>query len=95
LPYLVLRDKLRATVTQRRFAAVLCGRAPSVHGRSTANTESSAPVAACALDGRALLSALRAAVAEQELLARIRPLDFGSKDVAQMVVSWPVDFLPS
>jgi hypothetical protein len=29
------------------------------------------------------------------VLARIRQFDFGSKDVEQMVVSWPVDFLPS
>jgi hypothetical protein len=29
------------------------------------------------------------------LLARIRQFDFGAKDVDQMVVTWPVDFLPS
>ncbi|MEP7301112.1 MAG: AgmX/PglI C-terminal domain-containing protein, partial [Caldimonas sp.] len=32
---------------------------------------------------------------EAELLARIRQFDFGAKDVNQMVVSYPVDFLPS
>jgi hypothetical protein len=32
---------------------------------------------------------------EQKLLARIRQFDFGAKDVDVMVVSWPVDFLPS
>ena len=29
-----------------------------------------------------------------KLLARIRQFDFGAKDVDQMVVTWPVDFLP-
>ena len=29
------------------------------------------------------------------LLARIRQFDFGAKDVDVMVVTWPVDFLPS
>ena len=32
---------------------------------------------------------------ERKLLARIRTFDFGAKDVERMVVSWPVDFLPS
>ena len=32
---------------------------------------------------------------EQKLIARFRQFDFGSKDVDVMVVSWPVDFLPS
>jgi hypothetical protein len=32
---------------------------------------------------------------ERKLLARIRQFDFGAKDVEVMVVSWPVDFLPS
>ena len=31
----------------------------------------------------------------RKLLARIKQFDFGAKDVAQMVVTWPVDFLPS
>jgi TonB family protein len=40
-------------------------------------------------------SELHASELEQKLLARIRSFDFGAKDVAQMVVTWPVDFLPS
>lgn len=32
---------------------------------------------------------------EAKLLARIRQFDFGAKDVDQMIVTWPVDFLPS
>ena len=47
--------------------------------------------------GRAASSSseLKAAELERKLLARIRQFDFGAKDVDQMVVSWPVDFLPS
>jgi TonB family protein len=40
-------------------------------------------------------SELKAAELEAKLLARIKSFDFGSKDVETMVVSWPVDFLPS
>lgn len=40
-------------------------------------------------------SELHAPELEAKLLARIRQFDFGAKDVAQMVVTWPVDFLPS
>ena len=47
------------------------------------------------LDCRILSSELRATELEQKLLARIRQFDFGAKDVDQMVVTWPVDFLPS
>jgi periplasmic protein TonB len=32
---------------------------------------------------------------ETKLVARIRGFDFGAKDVDTMVVTWPVDFLPS
>ncbi len=32
---------------------------------------------------------------EAKLLARVRQFDFGAKDVEQMIVTWPVDFLPS
>jgi outer membrane biosynthesis protein TonB len=32
---------------------------------------------------------------ESKLVARIRGFDFGAKDVDTMVVTWPVDFLPS
>jgi outer membrane biosynthesis protein TonB len=44
---------------------------------------------------RVLASELQAADLERQLLARVRLFDFGAKDVAPMVVSWPVDFLPS
>ena len=40
-------------------------------------------------------SDLKAPELEAKLLARIRQFDFGAKDVEVMVVSWPVDFLPS
>ena len=40
-------------------------------------------------------SELHAPELESKLLARIRQFDFGAKDVDQMVVTWPVDFLPS
>lgn len=40
-------------------------------------------------------SELKAAELEQRLLARIRQFDFGAKEVDVMVVTWPVDFLPS
>jgi periplasmic protein TonB len=44
---------------------------------------------------RVVSTELKASELEAKLLARIRQFDFGSKDVEQMVVSWPVDFLPS
>jgi protein TonB len=47
------------------------------------------------LDCRIVASELKAAELERKLLARIRQFDFGAKDVDTMVVSWPVDFLPS
>ncbi|WP_234413985.1 TonB family protein [Ideonella sp. A 288] len=46
-------------------------------------------------DLRIVASELHAAELERKLLARIRQFDFGAKDVETMVVSWPVDFLPS
>jgi TonB family protein len=46
-------------------------------------------------DIRVLSSELGAADLERKLLARVRQFDFGAKDVDVMVVSWPVDFLPS
>ena len=36
-----------------------------------------------------------AAATQPEVHARIRQFEFGQKDVDQMVVTWPVDFLPS
>lgn len=47
------------------------------------------------IDCRVVSSELKASELERKLLARIRQFDFGAKDVDQMVVSWPVDFLPS
>ena len=44
---------------------------------------------------RIVSSELRSPELESKLLARIRQFNFGAKDVAQMVVNWPVDFLPS
>jgi TonB family protein len=46
-------------------------------------------------DLRIVSSELKAEELERKLLARIRQFDFGAKDVDQMVVTWPVDFLPS
>jgi len=47
------------------------------------------------LECRVVSTELKASELEAKLLARIRQFDFGAKDVEQMVVSWPVDFLPS
>jgi protein TonB len=44
---------------------------------------------------RVISTELKTPELEQKLLARIRQFDFGAKDVDVMVVSWPVDFLPS
>lgn len=44
---------------------------------------------------RIVSSELGASELEGKLLARVRQFDFGAKDVEQMVVTWPVDFLPS
>jgi len=46
-------------------------------------------------DCRIVSSELKSPELEAKLLARIRQFDFGAKDVDQMIVSWPVDFLPS
>lgn len=40
-------------------------------------------------------SELRNTDLERKLLARIKQFDFGAKDVAVMVVTYPIDFLPS
>lgn len=47
------------------------------------------------LDCKIVSSELKDTDLERKLLARIKQFDFGAKDVAQMVVTWPVDFLPS
>lgn len=44
---------------------------------------------------RLVSSELKNEELEKKLLARIRSFDFGAKDVEVMVVTWPVDFLPS
>jgi TonB family protein len=44
---------------------------------------------------RVVSSELHASELESKLLARIRQFDFGAKDVELMVLTWPVDFLPS
>jgi len=46
-------------------------------------------------DCRIVSSELKTPELENKLLARIRQFDFGAKDVAEMVVTYPVDFLPS
>lgn len=47
------------------------------------------------LECRVVSSELKTPELEAKLLARIRMFDFSAKDVEQMVVTWPVDFLPS
>jgi len=46
-------------------------------------------------DCRIVSSELKTPELESKLLARIRQFDFGAKDVDAMVVTYPVDFLPS
>ena len=47
------------------------------------------------VDCQIISSELRAPTLERKLLARIRQFDFGAKDVEVMVVTYPIDFLPS
>ena len=47
------------------------------------------------LDCQIVSSELRSPELERKLAARIRQFDFGAKNVDTMVVTWPVDFLPS
>jgi TonB family protein len=47
------------------------------------------------LECKIVSSELKDTELERKLLARIRQLDFGAKDVALMVVTYPIDFLPS
>ena len=44
---------------------------------------------------RVMSSELHAPELEAKLLARIKQFDFGAKDVDLLVVTWPLDFLPS
>lgn len=46
-------------------------------------------------DCRIVSSELKMPEVESKLLARIRQFDFGAKDVNEMVVNYPLDFLPS
>jgi TonB family protein len=46
-------------------------------------------------DCKVVSSELKAPELERKLLARIRQFDFGAKDVDQLTITWPVDFLPS
>jgi periplasmic protein TonB len=47
------------------------------------------------LDCRVISSELKETELERKLVARIKQFDFGAKDVDQMIVTYPVDFLPS
>jgi TonB family protein len=47
------------------------------------------------LDCKLVSSELKAPELERKLLGRIKQFDFGAKDVDQLTVTWPVDFLPS
>jgi len=47
------------------------------------------------VSARIVSSELHASELEGKLLARIRQFEFGAKDVNEMVVTYPVDFLPS
>jgi len=47
------------------------------------------------LECRVVSSELKDAELERKLLARVKQFDFGAKDVAQITITWPVDFLPS
>jgi hypothetical protein len=44
---------------------------------------------------RVISTELKTPDLEGKLVTRIRGFDFGAKDVETMVVTWPVDFLPS
>lgn len=66
---------------------------PSLHGKVV--VELKIAPSGEVVDVRVLSSELKASELERKLLARIKGFDFGSKDVDVMVVSWPVDFLPS
>ncbi len=47
------------------------------------------------MSARVISSELKTPDLEAKILARIRTLDFGAKDVAEMVTTWPLDFLPA
>ncbi len=66
---------------------------PSLEGKVVLNL-TIAPSGAV-VDCQIVSSELKAPELERKLLARIRQFDFGAKDVEQMSISWPLDFLPS
>lgn len=47
------------------------------------------------LDCKLVSSELKAPELEKKLLGRIKSFDFGAKDVDELTITWPVDFLPS
>ena len=47
------------------------------------------------VDLRVVSSELKMPDVESKLLARIRTFDFGAKDVNEMSITYPLDFLPS
>jgi TonB family protein len=47
------------------------------------------------LDCKIVSSELRSPELERKLVARIKQFDFGAKKVDTMVVTYPIDFLPS
>jgi periplasmic protein TonB len=47
------------------------------------------------MSARVISSELKTPDLEAKILARIRTLDFGAKDVSEMVTTWPLDFLPA
>jgi len=47
------------------------------------------------LECKLVSSELKAPELEKKLLGRIKSFDFGAKDVDELTITWPVDFLPS
>jgi len=47
------------------------------------------------VDCRIVSSELKMPEVEAKLLARIKTFDFGAKDVNEMAINYPLDFLPS
>ena len=87
------RPRVRAEPTHfKRFARALRDD-PSLQGKVVLELTIAPGGEVSAL--RIVSSELKNAELENKLLARIRSFDFGAKDVDTMVVSWPVDFLPS
>jgi len=66
---------------------------PSLQGKVVVELKISP--AGSVTEARVVSSELHAPELEAKLLARIRQFDFGTKEVDQMNVTWPVDFLPS